>query len=161
MDRMLIGFGVITLIGYLALGLIKPSSAASGLDFTAEMFLQSAPWIIVSMFAAGLISQFFNAEWIAHILGREAGFRGIVVGALLGLLGTGSRWAVYPLAAGLLAAEASPASVFAFLTTWQLVALPRLPAEVPFLGLKFTIIRAVMSLIVAVIGGMLINLAKL
>lgn len=157
MDKSVIFIGALTLIGYLVLGVLRPGAAANGLDATTEMFLQAAPWIIVSMFAAGLLAELVPHDLIAKWLGRGSGTLAIFLGAILGSFGTGSRWGAYPLAAGLLAANASPGAVFAFMTTWQLVSLPRLPAEVPFLGLNFTVLRAVLSVVVAIIGGLLIE----
>lgn len=157
MDRVLVGLTVVTVLGYLVLSVFRPHVAAEGLHLTMEMFAQSVPWIVVSMFAAGLLGQLLKPSFIAQWLGREAGFGGILLGAMLGMMGTGSRWAMYPLATGLLAAEASPGSVFAFVTTWQLVSLTRLPAEVPFYGLRFTVLRAAMSVVVAIIGGVLLD----
>jgi uncharacterized membrane protein YraQ (UPF0718 family) len=154
---MLIGLGAVTILGYLFLAIVRPEIASEGLESTAEMFTQSIPWIIVSLFAAGLIAQFFQPATIARWLGRESGIGGIVLGALLGMCGTGSRWAMYPLATGLLAAQASPGSVFAFVTSWQLLSLPRLPAEIPFYGLRFAILRAIVSLFIAILGGMIVE----
>jgi len=157
LDKVLLSVGAFTLLGYVLLAIIRPSMAAKGLDATADMFMQSVPWIIVSMFAAGLLAQLFDPAVIAKWFGRDSGLIGIILGAILGLFGTGSRWAVYPLAAGLLAADASPGAVFAFMTSWQLVSLPRLPAEIPFLGMEFTIYRAIASVIVSVLGGIILN----
>lgn len=156
-DRVLMIVAGITFLGYLLLGIYRPSLAAHGLNQTSTMMMQSAPWIIVSMFAAGLLAQFLDPSLVARWLGKESGFVGILIGASLGLVGTGSRWAVYPLAAGLLTADSSPGAVFSFITSWQLVSLPRVPAEVPFLGLKFTIMRAGVSFLIAIIGGVLIE----
>lgn len=156
-DKSLIATGILTLLGYLLFLFLRPSIAAEGLEATTDMFVKALPWIIVSMFAAGLLAQLVSPTVVARWLGRESGTLGVFVGALLGAFGTGSRWAVYPLAAGLLGANASAGAVFAFMTSWQLVSLPRLPAEFPFLGIPFTILRAVMSLIVAIVGGLLIE----
>ena len=157
MDKTLVAMGVLTLAAYLFLTVFRPETAAHGLESTVDMFVKAAPWIIVSMFAAGLMEQLIRAESVAHFLGRGLGPLGVVVGAVLGLFGTGSRWAVYPLAMGLLTTEANPGAVFAFMTTWQLVSLPRLPAEFPFLGVQFTFLRAVVSVLVAVLGGLLVD----
>lgn len=156
-DKILIGLGIGTAAGYLAMAVFRPEIASDGLDSTAEMFVQSIPWIIVSLFTAGLMTQFFQPATVGRWLGRESGFTGIVLGALLGMCGTGSRWAMYPLAAGMLAAEASPGPVFAFVTTWQLLSLPRLPAEIPFYGLRFAVMRAIVSLLIAIIGGVILE----
>ncbi|GMA52433.1 hypothetical protein GCM10025857_37900 [Alicyclobacillus contaminans] len=157
MDRLLVGFALVTLSAYVAAFFHRPQLAGAGLATTAELFVQALPWLVVSTFAAGILSQTFSAEWIAQWLGEDAGLAGVLVGALLGMFGTGSRWALYPLAAGLLAAESSPGAVFSFVTTWQLVSLPRLPAELPFYGAEFTVVRAVVSVGVAILGGVVIN----
>ncbi len=156
-DKVLLVFGGLTVAAYGILALVWPQPAREGLNQAGEMLLSALPWMMVSMLAAGLVAQFFEATSIARWLGRESGIAGVVIGATLGLLGTGSRWAAYPLAASLLAAEAGLGPVFAFMTSWQLVSLTRLPAEVPFFGVRFTLIRAIVSFLVAVIGGMLVD----
>ncbi|MCY0888975.1 MAG: permease [Alicyclobacillaceae bacterium] len=158
MDKVLVGVAAVTTAAYIGYSIYRPHTAQEGIASTASMLMQAAPWIIVSMLAAGLISQILDTHVIARYLGPQSGFMGIVTGALFGLVGTGSRWAVYPLAAGLLGADASPGAVFAFLTSWQLVSLPRVPAEFPFLGVRFTILRAVFSFAMAIFGGTLMNL---
>lgn len=158
MDKVLMYLGGTTLLGYLVLLLWRPSAAAEGLDNTFEMLWQAAPWIIVSMFTAGLISQIVRPSLIARYLGPQAGLLGIFIAAVIGIFGTGSKWAVYPLAAGLLAANATPGAVFSFMTTWQLVSLPRLPAELPFLGMRFTVSRVIVSILISFIGGILVNI---
>lgn len=158
MDRVLATFWVLTLGAYGLFALIRPPAMRAGLSSAGDMLLQALPWMVVSMLAAGLGGQFIHPSTIARLLGRGSGLFGILLGALLGVLGTGSRWAVYPLAAGLLASQAGLGAVFAFMTSWQLVSLPRLPAEVPFFGLRFALIRAVVSFVIAVIGGILVDL---
>lgn len=158
MDSILFVFWGLTIAAYGVITIVHPAWAKEGLSSTGDMLLQALPWMIVSMLGAGLVSQFINPAAIARRLGHGTGLVGIVLGAALGVMGTGSRWAVYPLASSLLAADAKAGAVFAFLTSWQLVSLPRLPAEIPFLGLNFTIIRAMVSFTVAVIGGFFIDL---
>ncbi|MBX5437351.1 MAG: permease [Alicyclobacillaceae bacterium] len=160
MDRTLLMFGALTVTAYALLSWLRPAKAAHGLDIAVDMFLQALPWIVVSMFMAGLLAQLFQPAFIARLLGRDSGIAGIVLAALMGLCGTGSKWAVYPLAAGLLAVGASPGSVFSFVTTWQLVSLPRLPAEVPFYGPRFTLVRALVSVVIAILGGILVELLE-
>ncbi|MFB5191176.1 permease [Alicyclobacillus fastidiosus] len=158
MDKTLIYLGSGTLAAYLFLTLTRPHAAAEGLESSLEMLLQATPWIIVSMFSAGLISELVDPALIARFFGTDSGLFGIFVAALLGALGTGSRWAMYPLAAGLLAADATPGAVFAFMTSWQLVSVTRLPAELPFLGLRFTVYRTVISILMAFVGGVLFDI---
>ena len=157
MDRVLVTISFVTLVGYVITAVFRPQTAVAGLEASVDMLIQAVPWIVVSMFAAGLLAQWLQPQAIARWLGRDTGFGAIVLGALMGTLGTGSRWAMYPLATGLLAANASPGAVFAFVTTWQLVSLPRLPAELPFYGMNFAVVRALVSVVVAIIGGFIVN----
>lgn len=161
MDFVLVVFGIVTLAAYGLLAMIHPEAASGGLETALDMFIQAAPWIVVSMFAAGLLTQVLDPRWIASWLGEDAGLRGVFTGALLGLFGTGSRWAMYPIAAGMMEADASLGAVFAFVTSWQLVSITRLPAEVPFFGIHFTVMRALLSLLLAFAGGFLVYTFRL
>ncbi|WAH39040.1 permease [Alicyclobacillus dauci] len=158
MDKVIVYLSGATVLGYCVAALWRPTIAAAGLESTFEMFWQALPWIVVSMFAAGLLSQIIQPKMVAHLFGRDTGVAGILLAAVLGVFGTGSRWAVYPLAAGLLAADATPGAVFAFMTSWQLVSIPRLPAEVPFLGIRYTIVRAAISILTAFVGGLIFDM---
>ncbi len=158
MDKALLAIGLLTFVSYSVLFFIAPDMARGAFHTTVDMFVQSLPWIIISIFAAGLMAETLHPDGIAKWFGRESGILGILLGASLGLLGTGSRWAAYPLAAGLLAAKSSPGAVFSFITSWQLISLTRLPAEIPFLGAEFTFLRAGVSFCVAIIGGIIMNL---
>ncbi|WP_067617698.1 permease [Alicyclobacillus acidiphilus] len=159
MDKSLVVLAIVTCGSYVVLSFVSPHIAAEGLDESWSMLTQSVPWIVVSMFAAGLAAQLIEPSSIARWFGPKSGLFGIVLAALLGLFGTGSRWAVYPIAAGLLSADATPGAVFAFITSWQLVSLTRLPAEVPFFGVRYTVIRTVISVLIAIAGGVLFNIA--
>ncbi|EJY56382.1 hypothetical protein URH17368_0907 [Alicyclobacillus hesperidum URH17-3-68] len=153
MDKTLIGLTAVTIAGYAICAWTRPELASEGWHEAMEMLVQAAPWILVSMFAAGLIAQLFDPAAIALWLGPKSGVIGITLAAFLGLVGTGSRFAVYPLAAGLLAADAAPGAVFAFVTSWQLISLSRLPAELPFFGIRYTALKTAVSLLMAIAGG--------
>ena len=155
MDRTLVWIAAATGVGYVLACVQEPTDALEAAQSSLGMLAQSLPWIVVSMFLAGLVSQWLEPELVARWLGREAGIAGIVFGAVLGMLGTGSRFAVYPLAVSLLAADASPGAVVAFTTSWQLTSLARLPAEFPFFGVPFALVRFAISLVISVAGGLL------
>src|SRR5579875_1027267 len=97
MDKTLIGLTAVTVAGYAICAWTRPELAAEGWHEAMEMLMQAVPWILVSMFAAGLIAQLFDPAAIALWLGPKSGVIGITLAAFLGLVGTGSRFAVYPL----------------------------------------------------------------
>lgn len=155
MDRTLVWISAVTGTAYVITCVYEPSEAVGAARSALEMLAQSLPWIVVSMFLAGLVSQWLEPELVARWFGRESGLIGIALGALLGMLGTGSRFAVYPLAVSLLAADASPGAVVAFTTSWQLTSIARLPAEFPFFGVPFALVRFAVSLVISIAGGVL------
>jgi uncharacterized membrane protein YraQ (UPF0718 family) len=84
--------------------------------------------------------------------------RGILIGTLGGAITPGGPYVSMPVAAGLLKAGASMGTMVAFLTSWSLIAVARLPLEVGIMGWRFTLIRMISTLIFPPIAGLLANL---
>lgn len=158
MDRFLIAMLAITVVGYSVTLWIQPSLAVSSLKASYSMLLQSIIWILVSIFLAGLIEQWVQKKVVYLQVGKPNFWSEIGMGTLLGIFGTGSRWAAYPFAVTLLKTGLSPAGIIAFLTSWFLISLPRLGAEIPFLGFKFVLFRLFLSIGVSVLAGALTKL---
>ncbi|MDB5085136.1 MAG: hypothetical protein JWN30_2022 [Bacilli bacterium] len=153
MDPFLAGLIIITVVAYGVAFYYQPFLASSGIKTSLLTLAQSCLWIIVSIFFAGLLEQFLQKRFIYLHFGKHKGLFEILMGTLLGALGTGSRWAVYPLSVSLLNTGFSSAGVVAFISSWFLISLPRVGAEIPFLGAKFVFVRVIISLIVSVIAG--------
>lgn len=154
-DQILVGLSCIVTGIYLILFWRAPGIAAAGIHSAWSTFSKALPWMSVSILMAGLFEQTFDARWLHRLFGAHSGLRGIILAALLGSLGTGTRWGVYPLAALMLSARASPASVMAFTTSWMLISIPRTAAEFPFFGVRFTFLRMAVSYVAAIAAGAL------
>lgn len=157
-DQILVGLCLIVTGVYLVLFWHAPSIAFHGVQSAWLMFVKALPWIAVSMLIAGLLERSFDRNLLYKWFGPGAGIKGVILATLIGSIGTGSRWGAYPLAAAMLAAGASAPSVMAFTTSWMLISIPRLASEFPFLGVKLTITRMLLSYVAAFVAGGLIML---
>lgn len=138
---------------YVFLFFRAPAVALRGVHSAWLTFTRALPWMGVSILLAGLFEHTVDQRVLHRLFGPHSGLRGVALAALLGSLGTGSRWGVYPLAAVMLASRASVGSVMAFTTAWMLISLPRTAAEFPFLGVRMTFLRMGLSYLAAFVAG--------
>ncbi len=131
----------------------------SGSMHGGKMLWDVLPRIFLGIWLAGTFMQVIPPETLSSWLGREAGFRGVLIGSIAGILTPGGPFLYYPLMAALLKAGASAGAISAYLTAWSLMNLSRtLVWEVPFLGVPFTVARIVTSLFAPLLIGHLTNL---
>ncbi len=96
-------------------------------------------------------------EMISRWVGAESGFRGILIGTVVGGLLPGGPYVCLPMVAGLLRIGASVGTMVAMLFGWELLAFTRLPLEVGILGWKFTLIRFACGFFFPPIAGLIAN----
>ena len=128
-----------------------------GLKSAGNMLLQITPLLIFSFIIAGMIQLLVPTEMISKWVGAESGFRGILIGTVIGGLTPGGPFVSLPIAAGLLRTGASIGTMVAFMTGWSLLAFSRLPLEVGLLGWKFTLIRLACTFFLPIIAGLIAN----
>ena len=128
-----------------------------GLKTSGNMLLQMLPLLIFAMIIAGMIQQLIPQELISRWVGAESGFRGLLIGSVLGGLMPGGPMTSLPIAAGMLRLGASIGTMVAFLTGWSLLAISRLPLEVGLMGWKFALIRLACVFFFPPIAGLIAN----
>jgi len=128
-----------------------------GLKAAGTMLIELAPLLIFAFIIAGMIPFLVPKEIISGWIGVESGFRGILIGTVVGGLMPGGPYVSLPLAAGFLRVGASVGTMVAFITGWSLLAFSRLPLEVGILGWKFTLIRLGCTFFFAPIAGLIAN----
>jgi len=128
-----------------------------GLKTSGNMLLQMLPLLILAMIIAGMIQQLIPQELISRWVGAESGFRGLLIGSVLGGLMPGGPMTSLPIAAGLLRLGASIGTMVAFLTGWSLLAISRLPLEVGLMGWKFALIRLACVFFFPPVAGLIAN----
>ena len=130
----------------------------TGLKSAFDMLIEIVPLLVFAFVIAGMVKVLLPEELLSRWVGKESGFRGILIGTLAGGLTPGGPFVSLPVAAGFLRAGASVGTMVAFLTGWSLLAFGRLPMEVGILGWKFTAIRFASTLIFAPIAGLIAHL---
>ncbi|MFT4647308.1 MAG: uncharacterized membrane protein YraQ (UPF0718 family), partial [Glaciecola sp.] len=83
---------------------------------TLELVLETAPWLLFGLLAAGLVDMFLSTEWVAARLGRKSRHP-ILLASLLGAPLPLCSCSVLPTAATLRRNGASKASTAAFLVS--------------------------------------------
>ncbi len=128
-----------------------------GLKASGNMLIQILPLLIFAFLIAGMIQFLIPQEMISKWVGVESGFRGLLIGSVLGGLMPGGPMTSLPVAAGLLRLGASVGTMVAFLTGWSLLAVSRLPLEIGLMGWKFALIRLTCVFFFPPIAGLIAN----
>lgn len=133
--------------------------AREGFAESGRLILQMGPVLLLAFVLAGMVSVLVSPQLIGEWLGREAGFRALLVGTLAGALTPAGPFVAFPLLAVLLKGGASVGAVAAYLTAWALLGIHRVAAlEIPILGWRFALVRYLVSLAAPVVIGFLAQL---
>jgi len=108
-------------------------------------FLEMILFLPLMFVLIGLFDVWVPREKIIHHLGPEAGTMGILWVVLLAMLQAGPLYAAFPVAALLWKKGCSVRNVFVYLGAFSTLKIPMLAFEISFLGLKFSLLRALFS----------------
>jgi uncharacterized membrane protein YraQ (UPF0718 family) len=110
--------------------------------------------MILAFLVSGFFSQIIPAELVARWLGNDAGWKGVMIGSLLGGLTPGGPIICFPLIYVLFKAGAAVPALISFLTAWSVFAFHRVLAyELPLMGMRFVRIRLLACLILPPLAG--------
>ena len=129
-----------------------------GLKTSGNMLVQILPLLVFAFIVAGMLQGLIPREIISRWVGAESGFRGILIGTVIGGLMPGGPYVSMPIAAGLLRVGANVGTMVALLTGWSLLAFTRLPMEIGIMGWKFTLIRLACTFFFPPIAGLIANI---
>jgi uncharacterized membrane protein YraQ (UPF0718 family) len=112
------------------------------------------PAVLVIM---GLADRWVPTTMVEKHLGHNSSFKGKFLAVFLGTLPTGPMYVAFPIAAELLRKKASLSNVIIFLGVWASLKVPQLGVEIQFIGLKFSILRFIFTLISIFIIGIIME----
>lgn len=113
--------------------------------------------IIASVFSAlGLFGVLVDKQAVGRRLGRGTGVRTLLMAAGFGTVLVGPVYAVFPLLKAFRDHGARWGVLVAIMTAWA-VKVPMLPLEVRFLGWEFSLARSVLTIIAALVMGVLFD----
>jgi hypothetical protein len=109
------------------------------------------------IFIISYIQSYFPPERTKQLLGNVKGFLGYVTGALLGTLTPFCSCSSIPIFIGFTSSGLPVGVTFSFLISSPMVDLASFIMLMSFFGLKFSVIYVVVGLVLAVIGGYIID----
>lgn len=130
-----------------------PAAISMSFRYLKEMII-IFPAVLIIM---GLADRWVPTTLVEKYLGHNSSFKGKFLAFFLGTVPTGPMYIAFPIAAELLRKKASLSNVIIFLGVWASLKAPQLGVEIQFIGLKFSILRFIFTLISIFIIGILME----
>ena len=121
-----------------------------------QLFLLSAPWLMLGLLIAGLLNVYLPANFLNKHLGKE-GFLTTVKAALIGAPMPLCSCGVIPAAIGLRRAGASKGATTAFLVSTPETGVDSVSVSYVLLGPFMSIIRPIAAICSAIVAGVLVG----
>jgi uncharacterized membrane protein YraQ (UPF0718 family) len=116
------------------------------------------PRLVPALLLAGMLQVLVPQETVSRYLGREGGFRGILIASAAGVVTPGGPMVTVPFLVALANSGAAVAPLVAYMTSWSLFGMQRIIAwEAPLMGWQFVIVRVIPSLAFPIIAGWLVH----
>lgn len=146
----------------IALLLVAVAAAQGRLDAalrtTGRSAVEIGPILVLAVIVMGFTEALLPQGWVERWLTDAAGFRGLLLAWLAGVLTPGGSVIGFPLAAGLARTGASPAIIVTYLTAMALLNVLRIPMEAATYGLRLTAIRVLTCAALPLLAGGLARL---
>ncbi|MGL4252531.1 MAG: permease [Fusobacteriaceae bacterium] len=143
------------------LGLSMDTMAGGALQFFIYDTIKIFILLGVLIFGISYIQSFFPPERTKKILGRFKGVTGNTLGALLGTITPFCSCSSIPLFIGFTSAGLPIGVTFSFLISSPLVDLASFLLISSFFGFKIALVYVIVGIILAVIGGLIIDKMKM
>ena len=138
----LAAYAVLTLLSFI-LGFNPGKSIFT--NFT-QSFVEMITFMPFLFIIVGLFDVWVPKEKIQKHIGQESGIKGIAIVVLLAMLQAGPLYGAFPVAYMLWKKGASIKNIFIYLGAFASLKIPMLGIEIAYLGVKFTLVRTLVSL---------------
>ena len=121
-----------------------------------DLLLFLLPRMIGGMLLAGMVQAILPPDLVAKWVGEEAGVKGIVIAAAVGMLTPGGPMTSFPIVVAFYMSGAGRGALVAYLTGWSLLGFQRtLVWELPLLGTEFTLYRTACVIALPIMAGLI------
>lgn len=144
-------FLIVVVVAYLTMFIVKPSmgwGAVKSSGFYIKEMLLIMPVIFV---LTALLDLWVPKEKIVQLLGTEAKTKGVFLAFVVGSISAGPIYAAFPMCIMLHKKGASIRNIIIILSSWAVIKIPMLLTEAKFLGLKFMLVRWVLTLLAIIV----------
>jgi uncharacterized membrane protein YraQ (UPF0718 family) len=112
----------------------------------AQSLIEMISFVPFIFIMVGLFDVWVPRAKIERHINRESGLKGIALVTLLAMLQAGPLYGAFPIAYLLWKKGASPRNIFIYLGVFSAMKVPMLGIEIGYLGLKFSLVRTLISL---------------
>ncbi len=133
----------------------------TGLNTSMRQLMGFLPVIIIAILLAGFVQTLLPRNFVETWLSDAAGWRGISIAWLAGIITPGGSIVGLPIIAGLYKTGVGVAVLMTYATSLATLSVLRIPLEAGFYGWKLTALRVAVSLVLPfVAGGLTLALAR-
>ncbi len=122
-----------------------------------KMLLTVLPLLLSAFVIVGFMDVLIPEKTLVSWLGAESGWKGLVIGPVIGALIQGGPYAFFPLFGALFRESVSIGVAIAMITAWGMINVGHLPYEFTFLGTRFVILKYAIYIAVPTLVGLLAN----
>ena len=118
------------------------------------------PQFLAIIFIIGMMLSIVSPQQITQLIGKESGWIGVIVAAVIGAVTLIPGFVAFPLVAALLHSGAGYMQVAAFVSTLMMVGVVTIPLEISYFGNRAAWMRNAMAfvfslIVAAVVGGLM------
>lgn len=138
---------ILLVLANIVIGLALPEIGKKSFELTAQNLLEMLAVIPPIFVLLGLLDVWVDHATMMKYTGKGSGLKGILIAFLLGSAAAGPLYAAFPVAGVMLRKGSSLRNVFIFIGAWSTTKIPMLTFEAANLGLPFTLVRLLLSVI--------------
>lgn len=147
----------VTVTAVIVSAAIDKRKTLQGLQKGCRMLTKLLPQFLLLLILVSVFLALVSQETLVVVLGKQAGSIGVIIAACIGSVALIPGPIAYPLA-GMLAESGVSLTVLAvFITTLMMVGVLTFPVEKVYLGGRLAIFRNVLSLVGALLIGVLVG----
>lgn len=144
-------FLIVVALAYIIIFIVKPSMGVESVKSSGYYIKEMLMIMPVIFILTALLDMWVPKEKIMQYLGKESKTKGIILSFVVGSISAGPVYAAFPMCAMLHKKGASIRNIVIILSSWAVIKIPMLLNEAKFLGLKFMLIRWVLTVISIII----------
>lgn len=144
-------FFVLVILAYLIMTLLKPAMGIESVKNSAYYIKEMLIVMPVIFVLTALLDLWVPREKILELLGKDAKAKGVFFAFVIGSISAGPIYAAFPMCIMLHKKGASIRNIIIILSSWAVIKIPMLLNEAKFLGLKFMIVRWILTVIAIII----------
>lgn len=135
----------------------RQSKLVEALKEAKKMLLAVLPLLLCAFVLVGFMNILIPEKTLHAWLGAESGWKGIIIGPVIGALIQGGPYAFFPLFDAVFRESVTIGTAVAMITAWGMINVGHLPYEFTFLGPRFVALKYSIYIAIPSLVGLLAN----